>query len=121
MTENSTAETVLRGVLDAWQKAIADHDSDLVAKLFAGDAVFQGLRPYSVGRAGVAEYYASQPLGMTVDYRVQKAQRLAPGVVLGWVAADFSFVNRDPVLVNLTVVLRDGQIEHYHVSPRING
>ncbi len=32
-----------------------------VAEVFTEDAIFQGLRPYSVGRQGVVDYYAAQP------------------------------------------------------------
>ena len=30
----------------------------------------QGLRPYTVGRPGIADYYASQPLGMKAEYQI---------------------------------------------------
>ncbi|BCY11303.1 hypothetical protein [Actinoplanes sp. L3-i22] len=122
MSTRTYAEKALRDVLDAWQQAIGVHDFDRVAALFTVDAVFQGLRPYSVGRPGVAAYYESQPLGMTVDYRIVTAEQLADDVVLGWIAADFSFAEefRPPLPVSLTVVVRAGAIAHYHVSPRID-
>jgi hypothetical protein len=41
-----------------------------LAGALAGDAIFQGLRPHSVDRAGVAKNYDNQPLGMTVAYKV---------------------------------------------------
>jgi uncharacterized protein (TIGR02246 family) len=121
-TMPTSLEPPLKDVLDAWQQAIAAHDFDRVAALFTADAVFQGLRPFTIGRPGVAAYYESQPLGMTVDYRILTVQRLAPGVTLGWIAADFSFAEgtRPPIPVSLTVVVRDGVIAHYHVSPRID-
>jgi uncharacterized protein (TIGR02246 family) len=113
-------EAVLRGVLDIWQKGIAAHRPEDVAAVFAPDAIFQGLHPYSVGRPGVAAYYDSQPIGMTVDYRIRETRRPAADVVLGWVEADFHFTDREPLSVNLTVVLGragdDWQIGHYHVS-----
>ena len=111
--------TVLDEVLGRWQKAIAGHRPEEVAALFTEDAVFQGLHPFSIGRAGVAAYYDSQPLGMTVAYTVLKARPVGPGVV-GWIEAEFGFTDREPLPVNLTVVLDgSGQIAHYHVSPRI--
>ncbi|WP_436533203.1 nuclear transport factor 2 family protein [Actinoplanes sp. HUAS TT8] len=116
-----SSATTLSDVLDAWQQAIAAHDFTGVAALFSEDAVFQGLHPYSVGRQGVADYYAAQPLGMTVDYRIVEARQLADDVTLGWIAADFSFVeDRPPASVSLTVVVRNGLVAHYHVSPRID-
>ncbi|KUL22335.1 SgcJ/EcaC family oxidoreductase [Actinoplanes awajinensis] len=117
-------EIIVGDLLDSWQQAIGEHDSGRVAALFTEDAVFQGLRPYTIGPAGVADYYAAQPAGMTVAYRVRLARRLADDVVLGWVAADFTFAQpeRQPVPVNLTVIARNGddgwRIAHYHVSPR---
>ena len=120
-------DAVLREVLDAWQKAIGDHHPSSVAALFTEDAVFQGLRPFTVGRAGVESYYAAQPEGMTVAYRILESRRLSDDVVLGWVAAGFDFTRavagRAPIAVNLTVVARrtpDGwQIGYYHVSPLV--
>ena len=115
----------LTRVLDAWKKGIDAHRPGDVAALFAEDAIFQGLHPYSVGRAGVAAYYDSQPLGMTVDYHIVREKRLAGDVRLGWVEADFHFDSRhggdgrEPVEVNLTVVLAGGLIGHYHVSRRV--
>jgi hypothetical protein len=112
--------TALDEVLGRWQKAIAEHHPEEVASLFTEDAVFQGLHPFSVGRPGVEEYYASQPLGMTVAYKVLKARQKGD-VIVGWIEAEFSFVDRDPLPVSLTVVLIDGLIAHYHVSHRITG
>jgi hypothetical protein len=109
----------LKGVLDAWQRGIARHEPDEVAALFTDDAIFQGLHPYTVGPAGVAAYYDSQPLGMTVDYRILQEKRPAGDVVLGWIEADFHFTDRDPVELNLTVVLVGGLITHYQVSRRV--
>ena len=114
-----TNDEVLRGVLDQWKAGINAHEPQRVAEVFARDAIFQGLRPYTVGRLGIAAYYDSQPLGMTVDYRILETRRLAPDVVVGWVAADFHFTDRDPVELNLTVVLAGGLIAHYQVSPRV--
>ncbi|MEV6304588.1 nuclear transport factor 2 family protein [Actinoplanes sp. NPDC051861] len=125
MTASEAA--TLRGPLDAWRSAIDRYAPDDVAAVFTEDAVFQGLAPYSVGRPGVAAYYAKQPAEMTVSYRILESRRLAADSVLGWVAADFGFpgLDRAPVLVNLTVVVRQvgdaWQIAHYHVSPRVAG
>jgi NAD(P)-dependent dehydrogenase (short-subunit alcohol dehydrogenase family) len=84
--------------------------------LFTGDAIFQGLHPYSVGRRGVADYYASQPLGMTADYRVLETRRLADDLELAYLAVDFGFTDRPPLHVNLSVIVRGGSISHYQVS-----
>ncbi|MGC0336236.1 hypothetical protein RKD20_001270 [Streptomyces sp. SLBN-8D4] len=87
---------------------------------FTEDAVFQGLHPYSVGRQGVAEYYASQPAGMKASYRVLETRRPADGLVLGYLDVDFTFTDRPALAVKLAVlVTREGEdwrISHYQVS-----
>lgn len=117
-------EKILRDVLDRWKSGIEAHEPGEVAALFTEDGIFQGLRPYSVGRPAVAEYYDSQPLDLTATYRFQETRRLAADVVLGYVAVEFGFTERESILTNLTVVaVRDGddwRLAHYHVS-RITG
>lgn len=117
-TTDST--TVLRGVLDAWKTAVDGHNPQKVASLFTEDAIFQGLHPYSVGRQGIAEYYDSQPLGMTAAYRILETRRLADELVLGYLEAEFSFTDRPSLSVKLAVLAQrvaDGwSIAHYQVS-----
>ena len=50
------AEEILRGVLDRWKAGVDAHQPQQVASCFTEDAIFQGLRPYSVGRQGVTDY-----------------------------------------------------------------
>ncbi|MCR6483075.1 SgcJ/EcaC family oxidoreductase [Amycolatopsis sp. OK19-0408] len=111
---------ILTGVLDAWRSAVDAHEPERVAENFTEDAIFQGLHPYRVGRAGVAEYYAAQPLGMTADYRIVETRRLADDVVLGYASVDFGFLDRATLSVHLSVVVRreGGRwlIAHYQVS-----
>jgi uncharacterized protein (TIGR02246 family) len=110
---------VLRGVLEQWKAGIDSHDPRAVAAVFTEDAIFQGLRPYSVGRGGVAEYYDSQPLGMTVTYRVLETRRPTEELVLGYVRADFAFPDRPTVSVNIGVTVTDDndwKILHYQAS-----
>jgi uncharacterized protein (TIGR02246 family) len=113
-------EKVLVGVLDRWKAEVDAHQPERVATLFTEDAIFQGLHPYSVGRAGVAAYYDSQPLGMVAEYRLLETRRPAEGVILGYAYVEFLFTDREPTRVNLTVVLRhdedDWRVAHYQVS-----
>ncbi|KAA0081832.1 SgcJ/EcaC family oxidoreductase [Mycolicibacterium sp. P9-64] len=113
-------ETVLRGVLDQWRAAVGAHEPQRVAALFTEDAIFQGLRPYSVGRQGVADYYDSQPIGLAAEYRILATRQLADDVVLGYLSVEFSFTDRPTVTVSLGVVVKrvDGAwlITHYQVS-----
>ncbi|MDQ7810288.1 nuclear transport factor 2 family protein [Amycolatopsis sp. A133] len=112
--------SILTGVLDGWKSAVEAHEPERVADHFTEDAIFQGLHPYSVGRAGVAAYYAAQPLGMTADYRVEETRRLAEDVILGYVSVDFAFTDRPTLPVHLSVVVRrvgdTWLIAHYQVS-----
>lgn len=117
---SATSEAILRGVLDQWKAAVDKHEPNRVAALFTADAIFQGLHPYSVGRRGVADYYDSQPLGMTAEYRILETRRPADDLVLGYLSVDFSFTERPTLGVNLSVLLRPEadvwQISHYQVS-----
>ena len=113
MTEN---EEILRGVLDSWKAAVDAHEPEKVAAVFTADAIFQGLHPYSVGRPGIAEYYDSQPLGLTADYKILEARRVAEDLVLGYLAVDFSFTDRPTLNVYLGVLVKGDLISHYQVS-----
>jgi len=117
----STAdEKILRGVLDEWKAAVDAHEPERAAAHFTEDAIFQGLHPYSVGRQGVADYYASQPLGMTADYRILETRQPAADLVLGYLSVDFSFTDRPTLTVYLSLLVKrtaDGwSISHYQVS-----
>jgi hypothetical protein len=119
-TQNTENEDILRGVLDRWKAAVDAHDPERVASYFTDDAIFQGLHPYTVGPRGVADYYASQPLGMTATYRILETRRPSDNLILGYLAVDFTFADRPTVSVSLCVVIQpapDGaKISHYQVS-----
>ncbi len=122
MPDTEEAEA-LRGALDRWKAGIDAHQPERVAEVFTEDAIFQGLRPYSVGRQGVINYYASQPRGMTVDYQILQARRLAADHVLGYVHADFSFPDGHVVTVFLGVVIThtgDGWSIAYYQASRLD-
>lgn len=95
-------------VLSQWKAAIDDQAPGRMADIFTADAIFQGLRPYSVGRQGVVDYYASQPLGMTVTYRVLETRRPTDDLVLGYATADFAYPDRPTVSVYLGVQITRG-------------
>jgi uncharacterized protein (TIGR02246 family) len=99
------AEGIVTLAMDEWKAGIDAHDPDRVAAVFTQDAVFQGLRPYGVGRAVVSEYYESQPLGMTVSYRLLESRTLAADAVIGYVRATFEFVDQDSLDLNVGVAL----------------
>jgi muconolactone delta-isomerase len=110
----------LDAVLTRWKVAVDAHQPEQVAELFAADAIFQGLHPYTVGRSGVAEYYATQPMGMTAAYTLRETRTLSDGLVLGYLTVDFGFSDRATLTVYLSVIIRqdaDGwRIAHYQVS-----
>src|SRR3984957_18150712 len=112
---------VLDAVLTRWKAAVGAHQPDRVAALFATDAIFQGLHPYTVGPAGVAEYYAAQPTGLTAEYTLRETRALSDGLVLGYLTVDFGFIDRATLTVYLSVIIRqdaDGwRIVPYPVSP----
>ena len=110
----------LTAVLDSWKAVVDAHQPEQVGALFTDDAIFQGLHPYSVGPAGVAAYYAGQPIGMTAAYTILETRQLAPGVILGYLSVDFSFTDRPTLTVFLSVLITqsDGgwKMAHYQVS-----
>ncbi|WP_020017197.1 SgcJ/EcaC family oxidoreductase [Promicromonospora sukumoe] len=115
------ANAVVTTVLDRWKDRVDAHDPEGVAAVFTTDALFQGLRPsHTIGRTGVAEYYAAQPLGMTASFRVLHTRTPSPGTILGYVQLAFAFPDRPTVNVHLTTLLehheQEWQIAHYHVS-----
>lgn len=120
MSGTAAQEAVLRGVVDEWKTAVDAHEPEKVAALFTEDAVFQGLRPYSVGRPGVFTYYDSQPIGLTAEYRVLETRSLADDVLLGYLDVDFRFTDRPDIHVTLSVVLKRvadrWYISHYQVT-----
>ncbi|MEU7875755.1 SgcJ/EcaC family oxidoreductase [Dactylosporangium sp. NPDC049140] len=113
-------EAILHEALGRWRDAVGAHEPERVAAGFTPDAIFQGLHPYGVGREAVAAYYAAQPAGLAADYRILETRRPADGLVLGYLAVDFTFPDRPALHVNLAVLLRrtdDGWlIAHYQVS-----
>jgi uncharacterized protein (TIGR02246 family) len=106
----------LTAILDQWAAGIAARDPKAVAALFTEDAIFQGLHPYGVGRDAIAEYYDSQPLGLTAKYAVLETRQLADGLTLAYLTVDFTFTDRPTLTVNLSVLLNHGLIAHYQVS-----
>ncbi|MFF2365194.1 YybH family protein [Streptomyces sp. NPDC058122] len=122
MESTQAQRSVLRDVMDRWKGAVDAHRPEEVAACFTEDAIFQGLRPYSVGRPGVAEYYESQPLGLVAEYEVLETRALAEDVLLGYLGVDFSFTDRPTIPVTLGVVLRrragEWYICHYQVARR---
>ena len=117
----STSEAdMLNAVLTRWKTAVDAHQPEHIAALFTTDAIFQGLHPYTVGPAGIAEYYAAQPAGMTAQYTLREIRQLSDGLILGYLTADFGFSDRATLTVYLSVIIRhdaDGwRIVHYQVS-----
>src|SRR5216683_1069181 len=119
--QTSTHEAdILDAVLARWKAAVDAHQPEDVASLFTTDAIFQGLHPYTVGPAGVAEYYAAQPTGMTAAYTLRETRALSDDLVLGYLTVDFGFSDRATLTVYLSVIIRQAangwRIVHYQVS-----
>jgi muconolactone delta-isomerase len=105
--QTSTAGAdMLDAVLTRWKAAVDAHQPERVAALFTSDAIFQGLHPYTVGPAGVAEYYAAQPAGMTAVYTLRETRTLNDGLVLGYLTVDFGFSDRATLTVYVSVIIR---------------
>ena len=119
VTDMDTSQ-VVTGVMDEWKAGIDAHDPWRVAAAFTEDAVFQGLRPYGVGRQAVADYYESQPTGMTVTYRILEIRRPTHDAAVGYLAATFAYLDRPSLELSIGVVLTrvdDGwQVAQYQAS-----
>jgi|SRR6185312_13725036 len=120
MTSTAEHEDIVRGVMDRWKAAVDAHDFEQVATYFTQDAIFQGLHPYSVGPASVAEYYASQPSDMRAQYKILETRQIAHDVVLGYLGVEFSYADRPTRHVWISVLLKrtpsGWAIGHYQVS-----
>jgi uncharacterized protein (TIGR02246 family) len=120
MGTTSEDEQIIGEVMDRWKAGVDAHEPAEVAGCFTEDAIFQGMRPYSVGRQGVTDYYASQPMGMRAAYKVLETRRLAEGLVLGYLWVDFSYTDKATLGVHLGVLAArtaDGwRLAHYQVS-----
>jgi hypothetical protein len=116
-------EAILSGVLDEWKAGIDAHEPEKVAAVFAEDAIFQGLRPYIVGRQGVTDYYDAQPRGMKVTYRLLETRRPAEELVLGYVHAKFAFTDGHTVGVARRLAQRgdDLALEELDSGPVVGG
>ena len=120
MSLDEQGAEILRGVLDRWKAGIDTQQPARVASVFTDDAVFQGLHPYSVGRQGVNDYYASQPAGMTVAYRILESRRPSDDLAFGYIRADFSYPDRPTVNVHVGVLAKrvedEWSIAYYQAS-----
>jgi SnoaL-like domain len=120
MSIDSTHATALEDILPRWKAGVDAHQPAEVAALFTEDAIFQGLHPYGVGPAAIAEYYASQPPGMVADYEVLETRGPAEGLIVGYLRVAFTFTDREPLNVYLGMLLEKvgggWRIGHYQVT-----
>jgi hypothetical protein len=114
---NVPGDDVLGEVLDLWKAGIDAERPQQVAEVFAEDAVFQGLSPYSLGRLGVSDYYASRPRGTTVTYSILESRRPAADVVHGYVQVDFAYPDRPTLRLHLVAL---PQTDHGHQQRQRN-
>lgn len=119
--DNREDDLIAAGILTAWADGIRVHEPERVASLFADDAIFQGFDPeHTVGRAGVAAYYAKQPAGLIATFSIVERRRPSEDTRVAYARVDFTLPDGHIIPVHLTIVLRftpEGWlISHYHVS-----
>lgn len=122
----STLDTIeqdrlVTGALRALADGIRAHEPHSVASVFTEDAIFQGFDPtHTVGRPGIAAYYAKQAVGLRAAFHVIERRQIAADAVIVYARVDFSPPDAAVIPVHLTAVLQrvDGAwlISHYHVS-----
>ncbi|WP_431245526.1 SgcJ/EcaC family oxidoreductase [Leifsonia xyli] len=115
------SEQILDATLQSWAADILAHEPERVAAAFTEDAVFQGFdRTHTVGRTGIAAYYAKQPIGLSAAYRVREVESLGDDAFAAFIDVDFTRPPAEVIPTHLTLVLvRAGAewlIRHYHVS-----
>jgi uncharacterized protein (TIGR02246 family) len=98
----------LYDVLGRWKAAINAQQPERMSAVFAEDAVFQGLRPYTVGHQGIYDYYSSLPWGMTVAYQVLETRKIADDVVFGYLGAHLVVQDLPTVRLHVGVVVKQG-------------
>lgn len=130
MNINNAAATlpthILEESLAAWKLAFDGHRPDDMVGLFTRDALFQGLSPtLHTGREEIFGYYHALPPGITASFQIVEARQLAPHLVCGFAAVQFTYPDGRTVPVQLSLVLRrDGQtwfIVQYHASAMSTG
>lgn len=119
--DTAEQDRLVTGTLQTWADGIRAHEPQDVAAVFTEDAVFQGFDPtHVVGRAGIAAYYAKQPIGLTADFHIAERRRIADDTILIYARVDFSPPDAAVIPVHLTAVLQLSAgawlIRHYHVS-----
>jgi ketosteroid isomerase-like protein len=112
---------ILTLVLGGWAEAIRVHDPVRVASHFTEDAIFQGADPVrSIGRVGIASYYAKQPPGLTASFTILERRQISADGLLVYADVDFAFPTGALIAMHLSAVLlrTDGSwlIGSYHVS-----
>ena len=120
-TGTSEHDHILTLVLAGWAEAIHVHDPERVASYFTEDAIFQGADPVrSIGRVGIASYYAKQPPGLTASFTILERRQISADGLLVYADVDFAFPTGALIAMHLSAVLlrTDGSwlIGSYHVS-----
>ena len=121
ITGTSEYDHILTLVLAGWAEAIRVHDPVRVASHFTEDAIFQGADPVrSIGRVGIASYYAKQPPGLTASFTILERRQISADGLLVYADVDFAFPTGALIATHLSAVLlrTDGSwlIGSYHVS-----
>ena len=121
MIDTLEQNRLVTGVLRTWADGIRAHEPDDVASVFTEDAVFQGFDPtHTVGRTGIAAYYAKQPVGLRAAFHLIEHRQVADDALIAYARVDFSPPDAAVIPVHLTAVLQRSTdswlISHYHVS-----
>lgn len=121
MIDTIEQSRLVTDVLRTWADGIRAHEPDDVASVFTEDAIFQGFDPtHTVGRPGIAAYYAKQPVGLRAAFHLVEQRQIADDALIAYARVDFSPPDAAVIPVHLTAVLQRGAgswlISHYHVS-----
>ncbi|MFF4243401.1 YybH family protein [Streptomyces sp. NPDC001822] len=108
-------------VLARWKTAFDSHQPDVMADLFAPDALFQGFGPSVVtGRDAVRSYYGMATAGRRADVVVLHSYTIGADIAGGFADVTFTGASKPEVRMRMSLTLQRGEegwkIRQYHVS-----
>lgn len=122
-----TNQEIVEHIYQQWQDHFSPLNPQALAALYAEDAILFGSRvPPYIGRAAIASYFASLPLGLYtgVTFILEYINRPISDVMNIAGSATFQRTDLIPLELRITHVLvrreSQWQIVSHHVSPKQN-
>jgi uncharacterized protein (TIGR02246 family) len=119
-------DSSMEDVLAEWKTAFDLHRTDVMASLFAPDALFQGFGPTVIsGREAIRDYYDAVPDNRSADVTILHTYTIGEEMSGGFADVTFSDPAGWEARVHLSLVLQrvkgKWSIRQYHVSQVMSG